>query len=61
MLTAWGRGATFFAVNVADRQAVQVWVDAVVDQFGRTEVLVNNAGITRGAQLIKIGVENWST
>jgi hypothetical protein len=45
---------TFFAVNVADRQAVQVWVDTMADQFGRIDVLVDNRGITRDAQLIRI-------
>jgi 3-oxoacyl-[acyl-carrier protein] reductase len=49
-----GCNTTFFAVNVADRQAVQVWVDTMADQFGRIDVLVDNRGITRDAQLIRI-------
>lgn len=48
-----GAGVRFFQVNVADRAAVQSWVDTVAAAYGRIDVLVNNAGITRDAQLVK--------
>ena len=40
-------------VNVADRQAVQAWVDDVVARTGRVDILVNNAGIVRDNQLVR--------
>lgn len=46
--------AIFFKVNVADRAAVQGWIEKVGQRFGRIDVLVNNAGILRDAQLVKI-------
>lgn len=49
-----GPDAAFYKVNVADRQDVQRWVDAVVAKYGRIDVLVNNAGILRDGQLIKM-------
>jgi 3-oxoacyl-[acyl-carrier protein] reductase len=49
-----GEKASFTAVNVADRQAVQKWLEAVVAEYGRIDILINNAGITRDAQLVKV-------
>ena len=49
-----GHAAAFYRVDVTDRQAVQTWVDDVVDKYGRVDVLVNNAGILRDNQLVKV-------
>ena len=48
-----GPDAAFYKVNVADRAAVQAWVEAVVEKYGRIDVLVNNAGIVRDNQLVR--------
>jgi len=47
-------GGEFFRVNVADRAAVQSWVDDVVSRYGRIDVLVNNAGVLRDGTLVKV-------
>ncbi|MEZ4641163.1 MAG: glucose 1-dehydrogenase [Chloroflexota bacterium] len=52
--TAADIGATFYKVNVADRQDVQNWVDGVVAEYGRIDILVNNAGVLRDGQLVKV-------
>ncbi len=54
LVPSLGPKACFYPVNVADRGAVQAWVDDVLAKFGRMDVLVNNAGITRDAQFIKM-------
>jgi len=46
--------ANFTRVNVGDRQEMQAWVEAMSDRYGRIDVLVNNAGILRDNQLIKV-------
>lgn len=51
---ALGEKALFHEVNIADRQAVQQWVDVVVEQFGRIDVLVNNAGLLRDGLLVRV-------
>ncbi|MBK8431726.1 MAG: 3-oxoacyl-ACP reductase FabG [Chloroflexi bacterium] len=49
-----GEYASAYAVNVTDRQAVQAWVDEVAAKYGRIDILINNAGITRDGQLVKM-------
>lgn len=49
-----GSDARFSVVNVADRAEVQAWVDGVVARYGRVDVLINNAGITRDAMFVKV-------
>lgn len=49
-----GAKASFYSVNVASREDVQKWVDAVVTKYGRIDVLVNNAGVLRDGQLVKV-------
>lgn len=51
---ALGDKATYYRVNVADRQEVQSWIDDVVQTQGRIDVLVNNAGVLRDNQLVKV-------
>ncbi|MCU0486263.1 MAG: SDR family NAD(P)-dependent oxidoreductase, partial [Anaerolineales bacterium] len=54
LLPELGPEARFDKVNVADRQEVQAWVESVYAQYGRIDVLVNNAGITRDGLFVKM-------
>lgn len=49
---AGGHGS-FQVVNVADQKSIDSAVSAIVGEWGRIDVLVNNAGITRDSQLAK--------
>ena len=49
-----GPDAAFYLVDVTDRQAVQRWMQDVLDKYGRVDVLINNAGILRDALLVKM-------
>lgn len=56
---AAGATAVGFSVNVANREAIQDMAASVRARFGRIDVLVNNAGITRDARLQKMTPEQF--
>lgn len=51
--------ALFAACNVADPASVEQLVAKTLERFGAIEVLINNAGITRDAMLLKMSPEQW--
>jgi len=54
-----GATAVGFVVNVTQRDNVDAVVTSVMAQFGRIDVLVNNAGITQDARLQKMTQEQF--
>ena len=48
-----------FRLDVQDPAAVEPAVASVVEAFGKIDVLVNNAGITRDRSLAKMSSEEW--
>ena len=49
-----GVKAAGFVMDVTDRTQVDGVISKVLDRFGRIDVLVNNAGITQDARLVKM-------
>ena len=49
-----GGKAAFFKVNVANQADVEAAVAQVIEQFGTIDILINNAGILRDGQLLKV-------
>ncbi|WP_114637352.1 3-oxoacyl-ACP reductase FabG [Polynucleobacter necessarius] len=43
-----------FTMNVMDRASIQAAIDQVMQKHGRIDILINNAGITQDARLIKM-------
>lgn len=54
-----GAEAQGFVVDVTQRDMVDATVKAILDKFGRIDVLVNNAGITQDARLQKMTLEQF--
>jgi len=49
----------FYSINVADPASVSAVFDKIVKDFGRLDVLVNNAGITQDTLLLRMKEEQW--
>jgi NAD(P)-dependent dehydrogenase (short-subunit alcohol dehydrogenase family) len=58
---AVGNGARAFACDVSDPASVEAAVAAVVEAFGRVDVLVNSAGVVMLAPAEEISVSAWRT
>ena len=56
---ALGRRAEGYAMDVANGAAVGEAVAKILADFGRIDVLVNNAGITRDTLLMRMSEEDW--
>ena len=56
---ALGARAEGYLVDVTNREAVDAMVAKVRETFGRIDVLVNNAGITKDARLQKMTLEQF--
>ena len=50
-----------FEADVTDRKKIDEVVEATVAQFGRIDVVVNNAGITQDAKLEKMTEQQWDS
>ncbi|HEU0106330.1 MAG TPA: SDR family oxidoreductase, partial [Vicinamibacteria bacterium] len=55
-----GSDALAIPADVTDAPAMESAVDAVVAEWGRLDVLVNNAGIVRDATLGKVSDDDWA-
>ncbi|MFZ2295533.1 MAG: 3-oxoacyl-ACP reductase FabG [Polaromonas sp.] len=56
---ALGAQAVGYVMDVTQRAMVDAVVGKVKEQFGRIDVLVNNAGITQDARLVKMTIEQF--
>jgi len=54
-----GFAVRFIKVNTAKYDEVERATHEVIKQFGKIDVLINNAGITRDASLQKMTIESW--
>jgi len=55
---AGGQAATF-ALDIAAEESIKAVAKAVIERFGKVEILVNNAGITRDGLMMMMKRADW--
>jgi 3-oxoacyl-[acyl-carrier protein] reductase len=53
--------AEYHQISVTDKAAVESLFKMVFDKYGKIDILINNAGITRDRTLEKMSEEEWNT
>ncbi|MCR4422481.1 MAG: 3-oxoacyl-[acyl-carrier-protein] reductase [Exilispira sp.] len=48
-----------YVLNVTDRPAISSFVEEIKNKYGKIDILINNAGITSDALLIRMSEEAW--
>jgi len=54
-----GLDAVFYKVDVVNADEVENATAKIIEEYGRIDILINNAGITRDATLKKMTIEQW--
>lgn len=54
-----GQKIQFYAVDVSSTKEVESYINQVLADFGKIDILINNAGITRDNLLMKLSEEDW--
>ena len=58
-IQAAGGSAMANGANVTDEQQVSEMVQAALEQWGRVDILINNAGILRDKSFAKLSLDDW--
>ncbi len=59
IVEGFGRKALPLAVDVGDSEAVNACINEVVKVFGKVDIMVNNAGITKDTLLVRMSDDDW--
>lgn len=51
----------FYEADIARHEQCDAAVARIFDEFGRIDVLVNNAGVTKDRTVLKMSIEEWNT
>ncbi len=58
-LKALGSDALALQFDVSNKDAVEEGITKILEKYGRIDVLINNAGITRDGLFMRMSAENW--
>jgi 3-oxoacyl-[acyl-carrier protein] reductase len=54
-------GSEAYVMNVTDRASIEASIDQIMQRHGRIDILINNAGITQDARLVKMTEAQFDT
>jgi 3-oxoacyl-[acyl-carrier protein] reductase len=60
IIESTGGRAIAIQADVSDNSQAARMIDSVINEYGRLDVLVNNAGITRDGLIIRLGQNDWA-
>jgi 3-oxoacyl-[acyl-carrier protein] reductase len=60
-ITAGGGQSAAFVLDVADEEQIKTVFKAVIAQFGKIDILLNNAGITRDQLVMRMKRADWDS
>jgi len=60
-LAAGGATTAAFLMNVSSQESIEAGAKAILDKFGKVEILINNAGITRDNLMLRMKRADWDS
>ena len=60
-IEAAGGQAAAFALDVSSEESIKAGSKAILEKFGKVEILVNNAGITRDGLMMRMKRADWDS
>src|SRR6202789_1661140 len=60
-IEAAGGQAAAFSLDVASEDSIKSGAKAILERFGKIEILVNNAGITRDTLVLRMKRDDWDS
>ena len=54
-----GRRLDGYLVDVADSESANKFIESAIENFGKIDILINNAGITRDNLIMRISESDW--
>jgi len=60
-LASTGAAAAAFVMNVSSQESIETGAGAILDKFGKVEILINNAGITRDNLMLRMKRADWDS
>ncbi len=58
-IEAAGGQAAAFRIDVSNEESIEAGAKAVLERFGKVEILINNAGITRDGLMLRMKRADW--